>query len=1274
MLEKILNLFLFSTATTAHGYCLGWQKELLAIHILSNALIAIAYIAIPATIYVFIRHKHRVLMQQHLFWLFALFILACAATHLMAIVVIWLPLYWLEGFIMAITAVVSVITAIELGRKIPFFLNLPTFAQLQETAEQLTEQIKQRSTLEKKLRLTQFSIDSANEGIYWIKADASILYANHAASEMLGYELEEFLSLSIENINPTHDKEAWTLHWQDLKKHKSLCFEVSVLKKDGSLIWVEITANFINYEGNEYNCAFVRDISQTKQAMEALKTSEMMLKQAQEIAHLGYWLVDNQYHTIQWSDELYRLFAKQTNEVIPSYVAFLTFVHPDDLAMVEESYAQHLASQQDYELTHRLLLADGTVKYVNNKCKTYFDLQGQPLQTLGILIDVTERKKIKTEREQYFKFFNTAADLMCIIDADNCFKVINPAFSQVLGYPSEEIFLHSYFEFVHPDDSEMTQKVMTQPSQKRGFTLNFENRYLCKNNSVRWLSWSVHHNVEENVIYAIARDVTHRKQTEQRLQNTLLLLAKSEVHNRLILNSTSEGIFGLDIEGKTTFINNAACQLLGYSADELMNRSPHSLIHHSYADGSPYPIEACSMYLAFTKASSHKITDEVLWRKDNRFFPVEYTSNPIIDKGLVTGAVVVFSDITQRKHAEQQINDLLDLNQKIISHSPVGVKVFSASGQCVTCNEAAAQTLHKTVAEVLNENLYAIDFWQTSQLFEAAQACLCEKTPQRHETHIHLTPEQEVWLDYHFVSFSGNQEPHLLVLIHDITEYRLAEIALREAKTAAVQANQAKSEFIANMSHEIRTPMNAILGFSSILNNLITDATQRYYLDAIARSGKTLLQLINDILDLSKIEAGKLTLQYNAVSLKNLLDDIKIIFSQKCLEKEIDFSIQIDEKIPASLRLDEIRLRQLLLNLVGNAVKFTEAGFVKIKAVIEPSPTINRVTLRLEIIDSGIGIAQDQQEKIFAAFTQQDNQSVVYGGTGLGLTICQRLLDVMQGSIAVTSEIGKGSCFALILPNVEVSTSLQATTILPLPPPPEIISFQPATLLLVDDILFNRQLIKSYLVEFSQLTLYEAEEGTQALQLLEKHSFDLILMDRRLPGEDGDSICRKIRTLPQYLKTPIIMITASVLTVTERQLPPAYDVQLEKPLNKDKLIATLERFLACDNKPAPLTVAPVKIFTPQIIEPLIKPAELFAIVNEEYVPLIIKWRKSGFFDVDQMIDVGEQLKILAQQHHDTRLQQWTEQFIQAAELFDLSGLPKILDEFIKIINQLEKSL
>jgi PAS domain S-box-containing protein len=397
--------------------------------------------------------------------------------------------------------------------------------------------------------------------------------------------------------------------------------------------------------------------------------------------------------------------------------------------------------------------------------------------------------------------------------------------------------------------------------------------------------------------------------------------------------------------------------------------------------------------------------------------------------------------------------------------------------------------------------------------------------------------------------------------LEDLVEERTRELAV--AKEAAEAANHAKSQFLANMSHELRTPLNAILGFSEILDNLIVDPKQKDYIDRVRSSGNALLSLINDILDFSKIEAGKLVINYAPCSIRHLFEEIRDIFVHKTIQKSNDIQLVLDSELPAVLLLDELRIRQVLLNLVGNAAKFTEDGTITISAYTETDQNEQTSRLRLvfSVADTGIGIPEDQLLRIFDTFEQQDGQDQAqYGGTGLGLAITRRLLETMNGRIFVESTPGSGSIFTVVLEDVEVA-ALEA---LKMQESDEFdskaIRFGKATVLIVDDINYNRDLLRGFLSGYG-LELIEAENGSEAIEKSRRYLPDLVLMDMKMPVMDGYKASKIMNDDPELKNIPVVAVTASALRQDEEEILLICDGYLRKPVGRSELIKEVTKYL-----------------------------------------------------------------------------------------------------------------
>lgn len=391
--------------------------------------------------------------------------------------------------------------------------------------------------------------------------------------------------------------------------------------------------------------------------------------------------------------------------------------------------------------------------------------------------------------------------------------------------------------------------------------------------------------------------------------------------------------------------------------------------------------------------------------------------------------------------------------------------------------------------------------------------------------------------------------------------YKHIELAedLKMAKEEAISANQLKSEFLANMSHEIRTPLNSVIGFSELLEHEVKEPKQVQYLHAIKNGGKSLLSLINNILDLSKIESGHMRVELHPLHLRPFLRDIMNMFIEPGKKKGLEISCEIENNIPEWIIADEIRIRQILFNLISNAIKFTAKGSIRLSVSSRSSENSGMVDISFSIKDTGIGISPKNQRKIFDAFVQTDGQDTrQYGGTGLGLAICRKLAHLMNGDILIDSRLDEGSTFTLILSNLEISESffVDEDDV----PAKNTITFSPATILVVDDIAENRILLREFLHEFG-FDIEEASDGLEAIERIREHSYDLILTDIRMPRMDGWELIRFIREEIDNHTLPVVAVTASVMKEDYELLMNVFEGIIEKPVNRGLLISILQRFL-----------------------------------------------------------------------------------------------------------------
>jgi PAS domain S-box-containing protein len=504
--------------------------------------------------------------------------------------------------------------------------------------------------------------------------------------------------------------------------------------------------------------------------------------------------------------------------------------------------------------------------------------------------------------------------------------------------------------------------------------------------------------------------------------------------------------------------------------------------------------------------------------------------------------------------SEKRYRDLFELSQGLIGEHDMNGRIISA-------NLATANCLEISIEQLVGKNMRDALAPDTRSQFDSYLEKIAQDGYAEGIMHVKTTSGKSKYWAYKNVKVEDNGYPFVLCSSQDVTELIDLEKELRRAKRLTELSIEAKQQFLAKVTHEIRTPMNAIVGFGKLLSKTILDSKQKKYLQAINTSGDNLLLIVNDLLDVSKIEAGKMTLEEIPFSLKDVLSSVTTILHYKAAEKNIALSVKIDDKIPLHLLGDPTRLSQVLINLAGNAVKFTEKGIVEI-VIKEEKSEDNKSYLSFIVRDTGIGIPEDKLTIIFDSFIQANNDtSRKYGGTGLGLTIAKQIIELHESTIHVESKLGEGSVFSfnLCYPIATMDAVLVNNDL------ESIIKDQKLDcikILLAEDNLMNHLLLESVITEWG-VEMSIAINGKKAIEMLTDGHYDLILMDVHMPEMDGYEATRYIRNnLPlPFSQIPIIAITANSSNEDkEKCLSAGMNDFISKPFQPEDLFLKISRY------------------------------------------------------------------------------------------------------------------
>ncbi|MEE3717238.1 PAS domain S-box protein [Tumidithrix elongata RA019] len=882
---------------------------------------------------------------------------------------------------------------------------------------------------------------------------------------------------------------------------------------------------------------------------------------------------------------------------------------------------KHLSELLPLDVAQRKLhlieraLATGEVQHFEQQNKIGDRLQYEEVQivkvnnseVLSIIRNISDRKMaeetLRQSEARFRNMFETAAIGISFASPEGKFLAVNPYLCKILGYSEAELLSLTFQEITYPDDLEADLTYYQQLLSAEINSFHLEKRYLHKNGQAIWVSLSISlvRDQEGKPLYdiALAQDISERKRLEAERDRIEKALQNQTYWLSTLIDAIPDSIYLKDAQGRWLVCNDPGLRLFQLSGVEYLGKTDAELAKHSqlYHDA----LIDCGRSDELTwRSGAINYIEERIPQHDGSIKIMDVTKVPLFNPdGSRKGIVIVGRDVTKLKAIEEalrQLNQELEQRvkertaeliesearkQEILSALPDLLLRLKRDGTCIDC--MMPSTPVKTTFIPIEHHLSEV---LTPQAL-AEQLAVFEQALATGETQIYEHQVQKYnQLEYEEVRVTPCGKDEVLVTVRDISDRKIAEAQVREANERLVLANielaratRLKDEFLANMSHELRTPLNAILGMSEGLQDAVygeINQRQNHAIDTIEKSGRHLLELISDILDVSKIEAGKLELELSSVSVKHLCDSSITFVKQLAFKKNIRLNLNIQPDL-ARIQVDERRMRQMLINLLSNAVKFTPPdGEIRLEVRSETSGEENHEAclipsakfphaIRFSVIDTGIGIAAKDIGKLFKPFVQIDSSlSRQYSGTGLGLTLVKQIANLHGGDVTVRSVVGQGSCFSVCLPynrNMEQFTSAIPSTDSPQVDLAE--THQPSDylILLAEDNLASVETFSNYLLSRGYKIIL-AENGLEAIELATSQMPDLILMDIQMPKMDGLEAIRQIRTNSQLAGIPIIALTALAKSSDrERCLAAGANEYLSKPVRLKQLLAIVQSLL-----------------------------------------------------------------------------------------------------------------
>jgi len=972
-------------------------------------------------------------------------------------------------------------------------------------------------------------------GSHWVIVevnDVELVNSGYSKDELIGKNPEDIIEA------PNSDRSAVLQAQETVRNGQPAYFTSLLRRKDGSIY---ATRSLVSGEYDEcgklIRCHFASSPIDPNSPELVTYGQREMMNRTERLTGVGSWNYSLKRKRLVVSDNIYAIFMLP--KANSSTVEFKKVFPEEIVKAFKELNQKCVVDEEPYSHEYHFFSDDGVEFYGTICGEPEYCSQGKITGIAGVVRDMSDQSNMRINNNMFLR----AAKLGSIrIDDKRGILSLSSEAAKLIGEPAFPLQMtdEEWVQRIHPDDRKKASNEYQKSIQSKASAIR---KYRLRHANGSWIWFEIRSDAKFDdtgqpaIVYATIMDIDDRVKSEQKT-------IKNEQRFREVLNQSREVIYELDSKGYFRYISDSGPELFGYSNEELTSMAAYDLL----AD----PKLTYEEWMLLRHTQSSVDIEHLLTHKSGQKIFIHFNSVPIYDKeGAITGFRGAARDITEQKNAEIKLQKSKQRLKEVVSTAQGWIFDLDIKG-CFTFSEnhiSAFESSDLTIDRLRGKPTYTM----APALGERHQEWLdmIRSSPDGVASEIELTvpdTDDKIWARVHCIARydEDGQCFGYRGVGFDITAQKQAELEIVRAKDEAEASAEERSRFLSTMSHEIRTPLNAVIGMTDLLLNSTLDQQQSKLTKTANMAGKHLLYLINDILDHAKLDAGKVVLEEIEFTPKQEIKNVFDILSGSAEEKQLSLTMQTDSNIADIYVGDPARFRQVLINLVGNAIKFTDSGSIAVA-----STTTKTNNLRFEVIDTGSGIAPEAQSKLFKEFAQADASTTrKHGGTGLGLAICKRLVKVMGGKIGMTSELGHGSTFWFEIPLQKVDTVTLSND-----EPQTSDQLSQFNVLVAEDNPANQLLIRTILENLGQ-SVTIVENGLLVVEAANAEKFDLIFMDIQMPEMDGITASKILRDSGNSI--PIIALTANLIRDEEHRFRQSgMNDWLSKPFSIKDLVQKL---------------------------------------------------------------------------------------------------------------------